>query len=277
MLSGQKIIIVFPGYNVERTLERTLRGIPPGIADDVILVDDGSQDRTAALAAHLGIPCYRHAVNAGYGAAQKTGYQAALERGADIVVMLHPDDQYPAELVPALASLVASGLFHVALGSRLLGTGAIRRGMPRYKYVFNRLWTAGQNACLGQHLSEYHTGFRAFSREFLLRAPLLENSDDFLFDNQLLVQAVYFGYAIGELSAPARFTADASSMSPQRGIRYGVGIIWTTGQYLLQRTGVMRSPLFDLSSRRLSGVGQSGIQSPIEPLSQPTTRPLPLN
>lgn len=258
MIGRKKVVVVMPGYNVERTLERTYRAIPPGVVDDVLLVDDGSHDRTAEKARELGISCYRHATNKGYGASQKTGYQAALDRGAEVVVMLHPDDQYPAELIPALACLVASGVFHVGLGSRLLGTGQVRRGMPRYKYLSNRLWTFGQNLCLRQRLAEYHTGFRAFSREFLLGVPMLENSDDFLFDNQVLLQAVYFGYPIGELAVPARFTHDCSSMSPWRGIDYGLGVMAATGQYLLQRAGFVHAAMFDSAGRRFAANAASG-------------------
>ncbi len=253
MIGGRKVAVVLPAYNAERTLERTYSGLARDVVDEVVLVDDGSQDRTVETARRLGIPFIRHVTNQGYGANQKTCYQAALNRGADIVVMLHPDYQYPSELVPALAGLIASGLFHVALGSRILGKGALRRGMPLYKYVFNRLWTLGQNLLLSQKLSEYHTGFRAFSREFLLRVPLLENSDDFLFDNQILVQAVYFGYDIGEVSTPARFLPASSSISPWRAIVYGWGVVVATLQFWLQRAGIVRLRIFDPDGRRLEG------------------------
>lgn len=251
MIAGQRIIVVLPAYNAERTLERTYRGIARDVVDEILLVDDASGDRTVDVARSLGIPVYRHTTNRGYGGNQKTCYQAALDRGADIVVMVHPDYQYPPELIPALAGLVASGLFHVALGSRLMGGGAMRRGMPWYKYAANRLWTWGQNLCLGRRLSEYHTGFRAFSRGFLLRVPLLENSEGFLFDNQVLVQAVAFGYTIGELSAPATFSKDSSSISPWRGTWYGLGVVATTMEYLLHRVGLRRSRRFELGGRRL--------------------------
>ncbi|MBI4227116.1 MAG: glycosyltransferase family 2 protein [Candidatus Omnitrophica bacterium] len=252
MIGGRKVIVVLPAYNAERTLERTYRGIPRDVVDDILLVDDGSRDRTVAVAESLGIPVYRHAANRGYGGNQKTCYQAALDRGADIVVMVHPDYQYPPERIPELAGLVASGHVHVALGSRILGGGAVRRGMPWYKYLSNRLWTWGQNLCLGQRLSEYHTGFRAFSREFLSRVPLLENSDDFLFDNQLLVQAVAFGYRIGELPTPATFSHDASSISVWRGTWYGLGVAAATWEYLGHRAGWWRSRRFDPAGRRLT-------------------------
>lgn len=258
MISRRKVIVVLPAYNAERTLERTYRGIARDVVDEILLVDDCSQDRTVDIAQSLGIPVYRHPANRGYGGNQKTCYQAALDRGADIVVMVHPDYQYPPELIPALAGVVASGFFHAALGSRILGGGALRRGMPWYKYAANRLWTWGQNLCLGQRLSEYHTGFRAFSREFLLRIPLLENSEDFLFDNQVLVQAVAFGYAIGELSTPAVFSKDCSSISPWRGTRYGLGVAATTVEYLLHRAGLRRSRRFDPAGRRLRPAPETG-------------------
>lgn len=252
MINGKRVVVVLPAYNAERTLERTYQGIARGVVDEVLLVDDGSQDETVEVAKRLGIPFYRHHTNRGYGANQKTCYQAALDRGADIVVMLHPDYQYPPELIPALAGLIASGLFHVALGSRMLGQGALRGGMPFYKYVSNRLWTWGQNLFLSRKLTEYHTGYRAFSREFLLRIPLLGNSDDFLFDNQVLVQAVYFGYDIGEVSAPSRYAADSSSISPWRGSWYGLGVVVTTIQYLLQRLGWARFRFLDPKGQQLT-------------------------
>lgn len=253
MIDGKRVVVVMPAYNAERTLERTYRGIARDVVDEVILVDDKSHDRTVEVAKKLGIPCYEHTVNLGYGANQKTCYQAAIDRGADIVVMLHPDYQYPPELIPAMAGMIASGLFHVALGSRILGQGALRRGMPFYKYASNRLWTWGQNFFLTQKLTEYHTGYRAFSREFLLRAPILENSNDFLFDNQMLVQAVYFGYEIGEMSAPSRYAADSSSISPWRGTWYGLGVVATSLQYLLQRWGLARFRIFDPEGKKLRG------------------------
>lgn len=267
MIDGKKVIVVMPAYNAERTLERTYSGIARNVVDEVLLVDDGSLDKTVEVARRLGIPHYVHASNRGYGANQKTCYQAALDQGADIVVMLHPDYQYPPELIPALAGLIASGLFHVALGSRILGRGALRRGMPVYKYISNRLWTWGQNFFLSRKLTEYHTGYRAFSREFLLAAPLLENSDDFLFDNQVLVQAVYFGYEIGEVSAPSRYAADSSSISPWRGTWYGLGVVVTTIQYLLQKAGLIRFRLFDLNGRRLVDRRQLHSQSSVPPKS----------
>lgn len=256
MIGNQKVIVVLPAYNAARTLERTYRAVDRTVVDAVILVDDGSSDDTAAIAKHLGITVYQHPKNRGYGANQKTCYQLALKQGADIIVMLHPDDQYPPQSVCALAELVAEGRCDVALGSRLLDGGAIRRGMPRYKYFCNRLWTIGQNACLRQRLSEYHTGFRAFSRRFLNSVPLLENSDDFLFDNQILIQAVHFGYPIAELSTPARFTPESSSITPWRGVWYGLGVIAVTAQYHLHRLGLVRVRIFRPTGGRLSEGGE---------------------
>ena len=252
MIDGKKVVVVLPAYNAERTLERSFRAIARNVVDEVILVDDKSDDQTVDVARRLDIACHEHTTNLGYGANQKTCYQAALDQEADIVVMLHPDYQYPPELIPALAGLVASGLFHVVLGSRMLGRGAMSRGMPLYKYVSNRLWTCGQNLLLSRRLSEYHTGYRAFSREFLLRIPLLENSNDFLFDNQVLVQAVFFGYEIGEVSTPSHYAADSSTINPWRGAWYGLGVVATTLQYLLQKMGLARWPIFDLQGRRLT-------------------------
>ena len=252
MIGRRRVVVVLPAYNAEKTLERTYQEIPKDVVDGVLLVDDSSRDQTMDVARRLGILSYRHPKNLGYGGNQKTCYQAALDRGADIVVMLHPDYQYPPQLIPALAGLIASGLFHVALGSRVLGAGAVRRGMPRYKYLSNRVWTFGQNLLLGRKLSEYHTGFRAFSREFLLRVPLLENSDDFIFDNQILIQAIHFGYEIGEVSTPARFLPESSSISPWRGTWYGLQVIGVTFRYLLQRLKLARFKIFDPGGRRLN-------------------------
>lgn len=258
MIQGQKVIVVLPAYNAEQTLEQTYHGIGRDVVDEVLLVDDYSQDRTIEVAERLGIYYHRHRKNQGYGANQKTCYQLALDRGADIVVMLHPDYQYPPEMVSPLADLVASGRCHVALGSRMLGGEVVQRGMPHYKYLCNRLWTWGQNVCLKQAFSEYHTGFRAFSRTFLLGVPLLENSDDFLFDNQILVQAIYFGYSIGEIAVDARFEKNSSSINPWRGTWYGFGVVATTIQYMLQRSGVAQCRIFHPNGRRLSGALEVG-------------------
>jgi hypothetical protein len=203
MIDERRIVVVFPAYNAEKTLAQTLADIPRQYVDEMILVDDGSHDKTVELAHRLGIRTFVHERNLGYGANQKTCYREALRLGADIVVMVHPDYQYSPKLVPALASLVASGHYDIALGSRILGNDALKGGMPLYKYVANRFLTLAQNLLCGAKLSEYHTGFRAFSAEVLRTLPLEENSDDFIFDNQMLAQALWQGFAIGEISCPA--------------------------------------------------------------------------
>jgi glycosyltransferase involved in cell wall biosynthesis len=251
MLNGKKIVVVMPAYNAARTLEQTWRDIPQDVVDLVILADDFSRDDTVALARALGIQTIMHLENRGYGANQKTCYQAALEQGADVVVMLHPDYQYTPRLVPSLAAMVAFGEYDIALGSRILMGGALRGGMPLYKYIANRALTAVQNALLGVSLSEYHTGYRAYTREVLLSLPLHENSDDFVFDNQILAQAIYFGYRIGEISCPTRYFEEASSISLRPSIRYGWGVLQTSAACVLHRWGMRRSPLFDAAGRRL--------------------------
>jgi glycosyltransferase involved in cell wall biosynthesis len=232
LIDGKKVVVVLPAYNAARTLERTFRLIPRESADEVILVDDGSADDTVAVARSLGIRhLHLHDRNRGYGANQKTCYQAALDEGADIVVMLHPDYQYDPRLITAMAGMIASGVYGFVLGSRILGggsQGALAGGMPAYKYVANRALTAFQNFLLGAKLSEYHTGYRAFSRETLLALPFLANSDDFVFDNQMLVQAIARRVAIGEISCPARYQPESSSISFARSVRYGLGVVRTT-------------------------------------------------
>ncbi len=223
MLSGKKVLVVMPAYNAAQTLERTFQDIPFDVVDEVLLVDDASHDETVAEARRLGIRCFLHERNMGYGRNQKTCYTEALKLGADIVVMVHPDYQYSPKIIPALAALVASGEYDVAIGSRILGGKTRQGGMPAYKYVFNRMLTLFQNLLLGAKLSEYHTGFRAFSRKVLETLPLWEDSDDFVFDNQMLAQAIYFGFPIGEVSCPTRYFEEASShqFSPEREIRSG--------------------------------------------------------
>ncbi len=235
MLHGQRVVVVMPAFRAEKTLEACYRAIPHDVVDLVLLVDDASDDATLAVARRLGIPTICHAVNAGYGANQKTCYMEALKAGADIVVMVHPDYQYEPRLITALVSLVASGVYDVAVGSRMLGKTALAGGMPRYKYVANRLLTGVQNVVCGARLSEYHTGFRAFSRRVLETLPLGANSSDFLFDNQMLVQALAFGMRIGEVSCPARYFEDASQISFRRSIVYGFGVLRTSFAYRLWR------------------------------------------
>ncbi|MDX1432162.1 MAG: glycosyltransferase family 2 protein [Gammaproteobacteria bacterium] len=244
MLHGQKVIVVLPAYQAERTLARTFEAIPRDVVDEVLMVDDASSDRTVAVARELGIETFVHARNLGYGANQKTCYTKALARGADIVVMLHPDYQYEPRLISAMAGMIASGVYDVVLGSRILGNTALAGGMPRYKYVANRFLTAFQNLLLGSKLSEFHTGFRAFSRRCLETLPLLANSDDFVFDNQMLTQAVAFGMSIGEISCPTRYFTDASSINFHRAVIYGLGVLGTSVEYRLWRMGAWRPARF---------------------------------
>ena len=234
-----------PAYNAARTLEKTLAEVPRDVVDEVVLVDDASQDDTAQLARSLGIDhVIRHDENRGYGGNQKTCYRKALEVGADIVIMLHPDYQYSPRLIPAMAELVASGLFPVVLGSRILGGGAISGGMPVYKYVANRLLTAFQNLCTGAKLSEYHTGYRAFSARIIEQLDLDANSDDFIFDNEMLAQVLGKGFRIGEVTCPTHYFGEASSINFRRSVTYGLGVIGVSIQHLLGRTGLRRSRFF---------------------------------
>lgn len=245
MLNGKKIFVVLPAFNAERTLEQTFREIPRDIVDGVLLVDDYSSDETVKLANKLGIETILHSRNYGYGRNQKTCYQSALIRGADILVMLHPDYQYDPKLIIVMASMIAFGTYDVVLGSRIVGGGALKGGMPKYKYVANRFLTAFQNLFLGSKLSEFHTGYRAFSREVLERIPLNENSDDFVFDNQILAQVIFFGYQIGEVSCPTRYFKEASSIDFRRSVRYGIGVLLTTIRFVFHRMGLNKDPLFD--------------------------------
>lgn len=227
MLDGRRIAVVMPAYNAAATVERTYRELPHDILDEILLTDDGSSDATAAVAGRLGLRTLVHATNRGYGANQKTCYRAILESPVDIVVMVHPDYQYSPRLVTALASLITSGHYDVALGSRILGGRARAGGMPRYKYVANRFLTAAQNLICGSKLSEFHTGFRAYSRRFLETVPFERNADGFVFDNQILVQALHFGFEIGEISCPTRYFAEASSIGFAPSVRYGFGVLRT--------------------------------------------------
>ena len=244
MLHGKKIAVVMPAYFAEKTLEDCFNAIPHDIVDLVLLVDDASSDATIAVAQQLGIVTHRHAKNRGYGANQKTCYAKALAAGADIVVMLHPDYQYEPRLITAMAAMVASNVYDLVIGSRILGNTAIAGGMPRYKYVANRVLTALQNLIVGSKLSEFHTGYRAFSRRVLETLPLAANSQDFIFDNQILVQALAFGMRIGEISCPTRYFEDASQISFRRSVIYGFGVLWTSLQYRLWRWGVLHPRIF---------------------------------
>lgn len=252
MIFGKKIVVVMPAYNAAGTLEQTYREIPFEFIDEVILVDDASGDNTAQVAQTLGIETIVHPQNRGYGGNQKTCYKAALRRGADVVIMLHPDYQYTPKLLVAMASLIANGQYDIVLGSRILCNGALKGGMPFYKYAFNRWLTATQNLLIGMKLSEYHTGYRAFSREVLLNLPLEENSDDFVFDNQMLTQAVYFGYSIGEIACPAKYFEEASSINFRRSVIYGFGVLATSFACFFQRLGAYKSPIFAREGRKIS-------------------------
>jgi glycosyltransferase involved in cell wall biosynthesis len=251
MIHGKRIVVVMPAYNAEKTLEAVFLEIPFEFIDEVILVDDASQDRTAELSRELGIRTVIHPENLGYGANQKTCYRAALASGADVIVMLHPDYQYTPKLLVAMASLVAVGLYDIVLGSRILCGGALRGDMPRYKYIANRFLTLVQNLLMRTKLSEFHTGYRAFSTDVLLGLPLEENSDDFVFDNQILAQAVYFGYSVGEVSCPAKYFEEASSINLRRSIVYGLGVLVTSVEYALQQMGLGRFRIFASDGKRL--------------------------
>ncbi|MBI4710820.1 MAG: glycosyltransferase family 2 protein [Nitrospirae bacterium] len=244
MILNNKLIVVMPAYNAEKTLRRTYQELPFEYVDDVILVDDASKDSTVKVAAELGVKTIIHRENMGYGANQKTCYRKALQMGADIVVMIHPDYQYSPRLVAAMASMIASGHYDIVLGSRILGGQALKGGMPLYKYIANRALTFIENLILGAKLSEYHTGFRAFNRKVLETLPLDNNSDDFVFDNEILVQAIYLGFKIGEISCPTRYFEEASSINFLRSIKYGTGVIAASIKYLLQKTGIMKISLF---------------------------------
>jgi glycosyltransferase involved in cell wall biosynthesis len=244
MLHGKNIAVVMPAYRAEKTLEECFRAIPRDVVDTVLLVDDASDDATLAVAKRLGLAAYRHPENRGYGANQKTCYALALDAGADIVVMLHPDYQYEPRLITAMAAMVASGVYDVVIGSRILGNTALAGGMPRYKYLANRLLTALQNLIVGTKLSEFHTGYRAFAREVIETLPLAANSQDFIFDNQMLIQAHAFGMRIGEISCPTRYFEEASQISFGRSVVYGLGVLWTSLQYRLWRWGIARPRIF---------------------------------
>ena len=250
MINGKRVAVVMPAYNAEKTLEKTVAEFTD-IVDIKILVDDNSTDRTAELSRSLGVDTYIHDANYGYGRNQQTCYREALAAGADIVVMVHPDYQYTPLLIPAMAGMVASGVYDMVLASRILGGGALRGGMPRYKYIANRALTAFQNLFLGVKLSEYHTGYRAFSRAVLETLPLLENSDDFVFDNQMIAQAVAFGFHIGEISCPTKYFKEASSINFRRSVTYGLGVLKTTMDFYFHRIGLRKNAMFLASGRRV--------------------------
>jgi glycosyltransferase involved in cell wall biosynthesis len=252
MLNGKKIIVVMPAYNAARTLERTYQDLPLEVVDEVLLVDDASGDDTVTVSRRLGLTTFLHERNMGYGRNQKTCYREALRRGADIVVMVHPDYQYSPRLVLPIAGMIAAGEYDVVIGSRILGNGALQGGMPLYKYISNRFLTAFQNLLIGQKLSEYHTGFRAFSREVLEFLPLEENTNDFIFDNEMLTQIVFFNFKIGEISCPTKYFDEASSINFTRSVRYGLGVLVTSLKFRLQKIGVGRFGIFNSKGPRLT-------------------------
>ncbi|HVH06942.1 MAG TPA: glycosyltransferase family 2 protein [Myxococcota bacterium] len=251
MYHGQRIVVVMPAYNAARTVEKTYREIPRDLVDEVVLTDDASADDTVTISRNLGIRTLVHDQNRGYGGNQKTCYAEALRLGADVTVMLHPDYQYTPRLIAAMATIIIDGPFDVVLGSRILGGRARLGGMPLWKYVANRGLTATQNLLCGSKLSEFHSGYRAFSREVLETLPLLENSDDFVFDNQMLAQAIYAGFEIGEISCPAAYFPEASSINFRRSVRYGFGVLETSARCFLERRGVLRSRIFAPDGRTL--------------------------
>lgn len=251
MIEGQRVCVVMPAYNAQKTLERTVAEVPRSIVDEIVIVDDASRDQTVALAKRLGLHVLVHTVNRGYGGNQKSCYREALRLGADIVIMLHPDYQYTPLLVPALAHCIASKLYDVALGSRILGTGALKGGMPLYKYVANRALTLAENILIDAKLSEYHTGYRAFSRRVLTTLPLEENSDDFVFDNQMLVQAIHFGFGIAEITCPTRYEPESSSINFSRSVKYGVGVLETAVALRLKKLKLLNPAFLSERGRRL--------------------------
>jgi len=245
MLNRKKIIVVLPAYNAEKTLEKTVSELDRDVVDEILLVDDFSRDETIKLARKIGIRSFLHDRNYGYGRNQKTCYSEALKFGADVIVMLHPDYQYSPRLVPAMAAMIVSEEYDVVLGSRILGGTARKSGMPIYKYVSNRFLTFIENIALGSKLSEFHTGYRAFSRKALETLPIHQNSDDFIFDNEMLAQAIYFDLNVGEISCPTKYFEEASSINFQRSVVYGFGVLWTATRFKLQRLGVKNFSIFD--------------------------------
>jgi glycosyltransferase involved in cell wall biosynthesis len=252
VLNGKKVFVVMPAYNAARTLQQTCQELPREMVDEILVVDDHSSDATVQLARELHLTTFVHHQNLGYGRNQKTCYREALRRGADIVVMLHADYQYSPRLVSAMASMIAFGEYDLVLGSRILGTGALRGGMPLYKYISNRFLTFYQNILFDHKISEYHTGYRAFSRQVLSTLPLEENSDDFIFDAEILAQAIYLGYRIGEISCPARYFAEASSLNFSRSAKYGLQVLLVSLKFWLQKKGLARFRMLNPHGRRLA-------------------------
>ncbi|MDA8405581.1 MAG: glycosyltransferase family 2 protein [Deltaproteobacteria bacterium] len=250
MLNGKKIIVVLPAYNAEKTLERTVSELDRQVVDEILLVDDYSRDHTVNLARSMGIRSFLHDRNYGYGRNQKTCYAEALKSGADVIVMLHPDYQYSPRLVPAMAAMIVSEEYDLVMGSRILGGKARKSGMPLYKYISNRALTFVENLLLGSKLSEFHTGYRAFSKAVLECLPMHQNSDDFMFDNEMLAQAIFFDFNVGEISCPTRYFREASSINFRRSVIYGFGVLWTAIRFKLQKMGIGNFRIFDGSSSK---------------------------
>jgi len=251
MLNGKRITVIMPAYNAEKTLRKTHSEIPHDIVDNIILTDDASQDRTAEVARQLNIKTFVHMENKGYGGNQKTCYQEALRVGSDIVIMLHPDYQYTPKLITSMASMIAYDIFDAVIASRILGNKALQGGMPLYKYISNRFLTAVENFIIQQKLSEYHTGYRAFSAKVLENLPLLENSNDFVFDNEMLLQTMYFGFNVGEVSCPAKYFKEASSISFRRSVTYGIGVLHTAMKYFLSKNKYRHYPIFNPDGKKI--------------------------
>ena len=252
MINGKRVVVIMPAYNAEKTLRQTYDEIPKNLVDEIILTDDASQDKTAKVAKELGIKTFIHIKNKGYGGNQKTCYQEAVRSEADIVVMLHPDYQYTPKLIQAMVSMIAEDLFDAVIASRILGNKALQGGMPLYKYIFNRILTLIENWIIQEKVSEYHTGYRAFSRKVLESIPMLENSDDFVFDNQMITQIFFFGFRVGEISCPAKYFPEASSINARRSLIYGLGCLQTAIQYFLAKRGLLGSKVFDTSGKKLT-------------------------
>jgi glycosyltransferase involved in cell wall biosynthesis len=269
LLNGKKIVVVMPAYNAAKTLQQTYSEIPREVVDEILLVDDGSSDSTVATAREIGLTTFLHHQNFGYGRNQKTCYREALRRNADVVIMVHPDYQYSPKLIVPMVGMIAYGEYDAVLGSRILGTGTLRGGMPLYKYIANRSLTAFQNLLMGQKLSEYHTGYRAFSQKVLAALPLEENTDDFVFDNEMLSQIAFFGFRIGELSCPTRYFAEASSISFGRSVKYGFGVLATAIKYRLQKMKVASFRIFSPKGRRLAADYYEQVTSPAPPDGRP--------
>ena len=278
MLNGKRIAVVLPAYNAAKTLEATVRELPD-LVDIRILVDDHSKDDTVEVAKNLGLQVFVHDRNYGYGRNQQTCYREALAAGADVVIMVHPDYQYTPLLATAMASMIAYGVYDVVLGSRIIGGQARQGGMPLWKYIANRFLTLFENTLLGAKLSEYHTGYRAFSRKVLTDLPLLENSDDFVFDNQMLAQCVFFGFRLGEVSCPTKYFPEASSINFRRSVKYGLGVLLTSVQFVGQKIGFLHLARFDAKGRKLDPGGSTDDVPPPASLAacsvgQPTLRGL---